>query len=163
MPRSRVRIEQRNNSSYYCDNTDDYGCKNMTNIQEKGAGSKVKSLFPILTWLPNYNWKNIRFDLIAGIVIAGLIIPESMGIAGVAGVEPQHGLYAILIALFLTIFGSGRRSVVSLPERYGSFNRLGHRHPRPYSIRGCASWGCHHHFPHWPDSLNHGGFAPRIA
>jgi SulP family sulfate permease len=89
----------------------------MTNAQEKGSGSKVKSLFPILTWLSNYNWKDIRYDLIAGIVVAGLIIPESMGIAGVAGVEPQHGLYAILIALFLyAIFGSGRRSVVSVPS-----------------------------------------------
>ena len=89
----------------------------MTSVQEKGSGSKVKSLFPILTWLPNYNWKDIRFDLIAGIVVAGLIIPESMGIAGVAGVEPQHGLYAILIALFLyAIFGSGRRSVISVPS-----------------------------------------------
>jgi len=53
----------------------------MTNAQEKGSGSKVKSLFPILTWLSHYNWKDIRFDLIAGIVVAGLIIPESMGIA----------------------------------------------------------------------------------
>jgi SulP family sulfate permease len=77
----------------------------------------IKGLFPILNWLPKYDWKNIRFDLIAGIAVAGLIIPESMGIAGVAGVEPQHGLYAILLALFLyAIFGSGHRSVVSAPS-----------------------------------------------
>ena len=89
----------------------------ITKAQGKGAGSKVKSLLPILTWLPNYKWRDIRFDLIAGIAIAGLIIPESMGIAGVAGVEPQHGLYAILIALFLyAVFGSGHRSVVSTPS-----------------------------------------------
>ena len=89
----------------------------MTNAREKGAGSTVRRLLPILTWLPNYNWKDIRFDVIAGIAVAGLIIPESMGIAGVAGVEPQHGLYAILIALFLyAIFGSGHRSVVSTPS-----------------------------------------------
>jgi MFS superfamily sulfate permease-like transporter len=54
----------------------------MTNAQEKRSGSKVRSLFPILTWLSNYNWKDIRFDVIAGIAVAGLIIPESMGIAG---------------------------------------------------------------------------------
>ena len=89
----------------------------MSNVQEKGYGDKIRRLFPILTWLPHYNWKDIRFDLIAGIAVAGLIIPESMGIAGVAGVEPQHGLYAILIALFLyAVFGSGRRSVISVPS-----------------------------------------------
>jgi len=89
----------------------------MTDTHEKEIGSRVRSLFSILTWLPDYNWKDIRFDLVAGIAVAGLIIPESMGIAGVAGVEPQHGLYAILIALFLyAIFGSGRLSVVSTPS-----------------------------------------------
>jgi sulfate permease, SulP family len=89
----------------------------MSNVQEKGYGDRIRRLFPILTWLPHYTWKDIRFDLIAGIAVAGLIIPESMGIAGVAGVEPQHGLYAILIALFLyAIFGSGRRSVISVPS-----------------------------------------------
>jgi high affinity sulfate transporter 1 len=89
----------------------------MTKAQGKGAGSKIKHLLPILTWLPKYKRKDIRFDLIAGIAVAGLIIPESMGIAGVAGVEPQHGLYAILIALFLyAVFGSGHRSVVSTPS-----------------------------------------------
>jgi sulfate permease, SulP family len=54
-----------------------------------------------VAWLPKCDKKNIRFDLIAGIAVAGHIIPESMGIAGVAGVEPQYGLYAILIALIL--------------------------------------------------------------
>jgi SulP family sulfate permease len=86
-------------------------------VGKKVSGKSVKRLLPILTWLPSYNWRGIRFDLIAGIAVAGLIIPESMGIAGVAGVEPQHGLYAVLIALFLyAIFGSGHRSVVSTPS-----------------------------------------------
>ncbi len=84
---------------------------------EESLGSRAKNLFPIVKWLPKYDWKDLRFDLIAGIAVAGLIIPESMGIAGVAGVEPQHGLYAVLIALFLyAIFGSGHRSVVSTPS-----------------------------------------------
>jgi high affinity sulfate transporter 1 len=89
----------------------------MTKAERKGSGSRIKRLLPILTWLPNYKMKDIRFDLIAGIAVAGLIIPEAMGIAGVAGVEPQHGLYAILFALFIyAIFGSGHRSVTSTPS-----------------------------------------------
>jgi len=38
----------------------------MTNAQEKGSGCKVRSLFPILTWLSNYNLKDIRYDVIPG-------------------------------------------------------------------------------------------------
>lgn len=82
--------------------------------------SKLAKHIPILQWVRTYKISDIRFDLIAGIVVAGLIIPESMGIAGVAGVQPQHGLYAILVALFLyAIFGSGKRSIVSTPSAMG--------------------------------------------
>ena len=88
----------------------------MTNTQEKKEKSGQEPV-PNSDVGAELQLENIRFDLIAGIVVAGLIIPESMGIAGVAGVEPQHGLYAILIALFLyAIFGSGRRSVISTPS-----------------------------------------------
>lgn len=82
--------------------------------------SRLVKFLPIIQWARTYKRSEIRFDIIAGIVVAGLIIPESMGIADVAGVQPQHGLYAILVALFLyAIFGSGRHSVVSTPSAMG--------------------------------------------
>ena len=78
---------------------------------------RVTKLVPIIHWFPRYKPEWLRYDILAAIVIIGLIIPESMGIAGVAGVPPQYGLYSILIALFLyAIFGSGKHSVVSTPS-----------------------------------------------
>lgn len=57
-------------------------------------------LAPITHWLPDYRWKrSLPADAIAGVAIAALLIPESMGYAGVAGVPTQVGLYAALAAV----------------------------------------------------------------
>ena len=57
-------------------------------------------LAPIAQWLPEYRWKgNFASDAIAGVAVAALLIPESMGYAGVAGVPTEVGLYAALAAV----------------------------------------------------------------
>jgi high affinity sulfate transporter 1 len=62
---------------------------------------------PILDWSRNYDRSWLRGDLIAGLAVAALVVPKSLGYAGIAGVPIQHGLYAaaagtILYALFGT-------------------------------------------------------------
>ncbi|MGB0111616.1 MAG: SulP family inorganic anion transporter [Ilumatobacteraceae bacterium] len=73
-----------------------------------------RSVVPILGWLPTYQWKRSgASDLIAGITLAALLIPESMGYAGVAGVPPQIALYAALAAVVgYAIFGGTSMLVV---------------------------------------------------
>ena len=45
-------------------------------------------------------------DLLAGTVVAALIIPQALGYAGIAGVPVQVGLYAIPLALLAyAVFG----------------------------------------------------------
>jgi high affinity sulfate transporter 1 len=69
---------------------------------------------PITEWLPQYPRTNLRGDVLAGIALAGLLIPESMGYAGIAGLPPQAGLYATAFGLFVyAIFGSSRQLAVS--------------------------------------------------
>jgi len=69
---------------------------------------------PITEWLPNYQRANLRPDVIAGIALAGLLIPEAMGYAGIAGLPPQAGLYATAFGLLAyAIFGSSRQLAVS--------------------------------------------------
>ncbi|MEQ8438000.1 MAG: SulP family inorganic anion transporter [Ilumatobacter fluminis] len=66
----------------------------------------LTTVLPVIAWLPDYRWRSdLRPDLIAGLTVAALMIPESMGYAGVAGVPPEIGLYAALGAIaayFLT-------------------------------------------------------------
>ena len=67
-------------------------------------------LMPILEWLPKYRRENIRFDLIAGVTVAALVVPKSLGYAGIAQVPIQNGLYAAAAAALLyALFGTSRQ------------------------------------------------------
>ncbi len=71
-------------------------------------------LLPITDWLPQYPRAYLRGDVIAGIALAGLLVPESMGYAEIAGLPPQAGLYATAFGLLVyAIFGTSRQLVVS--------------------------------------------------
>ena len=64
-------------------------------------------LVPIISWLPKYQRKWLRADIIAGITIWSTAIPTAMGYAQVAGLPVQAGLYAAMMALFAyAIFGT---------------------------------------------------------
>jgi high affinity sulfate transporter 1 len=60
--------------------------------------------------LPRYRRGNIRFDLIAGLTVAALVVPKSLGYAGIAGVPIENGLYAAAAAALLyAIFGTSKQ------------------------------------------------------
>jgi MFS superfamily sulfate permease-like transporter len=64
---------------------------------------------PILAWLPTYDRSWLRLDVIAGLTLWGLVVPEAMAYAGVAGLPPQAGLYTLTISLLLyAILGTSR-------------------------------------------------------
>lgn len=61
---------------------------------------RLATLLPITVWLRRYRWdRDLLRDGAAGLALAALLIPESIGYAGVAGVPPQAGLYAAMAAV----------------------------------------------------------------
>ena len=87
--------------------------------QNKVPAAKSKSglarYLPILTWLPKYDRSWLRLDLIAGLTIVALLVPEGMAYAQIAGVPPQTAFYAAPIGLLaFAIFGSSRQLVVAV-------------------------------------------------
>ncbi len=55
----------------------------------------------------DYNWKFARKDLLAGLTVAAISLPQAMAYALIAGVDPRFGLYsAIVVTLVASIFGS---------------------------------------------------------
>ncbi len=54
---------------------------------------------PILSWARDYDRGNFRWDLLAGVTVGALLIPESMAYAQLAGLPPVAGLYAATIPL----------------------------------------------------------------
>ncbi|NML85081.1 SulP family inorganic anion transporter [Polaromonas sp.] len=53
-------------------------------------------------------------ELLAGVAVAGVLLPEAVAYAAIAGVEPMHALLAALLGLCLyPLFGSSRFAVVA--------------------------------------------------
>ena len=59
-------------------------------------GATVRRFVPIVSWLPRYEKAWLSGDVIAGFTIWGLLIPEMIAYASLAGLPPQAGLYTLL-------------------------------------------------------------------
>lgn len=74
---------------------------------------RIARFAPIVAWLPHYDRGWLRADVIAGLTLWGLVVPEAMAYAGIAGLPPNAGLYTLLTALLVyAIFGSSRHLVM---------------------------------------------------
>ena len=73
----------------------------------------MRRYVPLLSWLPGYDRGLLTRDVVAGVTVWALAVPESMAYAGIAGVPVQYGLYAIPLALLgYVVFGSCRQLFV---------------------------------------------------
>ncbi|MGI9539890.1 MAG: SulP family inorganic anion transporter, partial [Miltoncostaeaceae bacterium] len=84
---------------------------------EEEQGSRVSGAvaraLPAAGWLPRYRGRWLRGDLIAGLSVWAVLVPEGMAYADLAGVPPEAGLYAAMSAMLLfAIFATSRRMSV---------------------------------------------------
>ncbi|MFE5917663.1 SulP family inorganic anion transporter [Streptomyces sp. NPDC056468] len=76
---------------------------------EDGHVRGWRRLVPGAVALLGYQRSWLRGDLLAGVTVAAYLVPQVMAYAGVAGLPPVAGLWAILPALALyALFGSSR-------------------------------------------------------
>ena len=68
---------------------------------------------PVVGWIKTYPIRYLGPDLLAGLVVAALAMPQSLGYAAIAGVPVLVGLYSIPLALIAyALFVSSPRLVV---------------------------------------------------
>lgn len=73
----------------------------------------LTNLMPILEWARLYNRQVFSQDLVAGIVVLFITIPQTIAYAYLAGMPPDAGLIAAIVALVIyAIFGSSRSLAV---------------------------------------------------
>jgi MFS superfamily sulfate permease-like transporter len=66
--------------------------------------------FPFVKWFEDYNLDSFRIDVVSGLTVALVLIPQSMAYAQLAGLPPYHGLYAsFLPPMVAALFGSSRQ------------------------------------------------------
>lgn len=102
---------------------------------KKGDNSmyaRVAKVMPILTWLPKLNRQTVKADIIAGITVGVMVIPQSMSYGSIAGLPYINGMYSACVpTLVYALFGQSRQlavgpvAMVSLLVEAGLNGQLG--------------------------------------
>ncbi|KAF8841350.1 sulfate permease [Paxillus ammoniavirescens] len=71
----------------------------------------VTSLFPIFGWITRYNAGWLTGDLIAGLTVGMVVVPQSMSYAQIATLPPQYGLYSSFVGVLIYCFFATSKDV----------------------------------------------------
>ena len=78
-------------------------------------------LLPFLRWLPDVRQPGVlRRDLVAGITVATVLVPQAMAYARLAGLPPVYGLYAALLPPIVAAFWGSSRHLATGPVAMAS-------------------------------------------
>jgi high affinity sulfate transporter 1 len=84
----------------------------ISKVEDLSSGKKgnlLHQFVPITSWLPAYDRINLRTDLIAGLAVWAMTIPQALAYAGIAGVPAEYALYTVPLAMIAyAIFGTSR-------------------------------------------------------
>ena len=85
------------------------GRKTMSLKTNSAAATGWAHWIPALGWLRSYQKGWLRFDLVAGLTTAAVVIPKAMAYAAIAGLPLEVGLYTSLIPLVVyAVMGTSR-------------------------------------------------------
>src|SRR3954471_21867572 len=89
------------------------------------SASVTHRLLPILDWLPAYQREWLLPDVLAGLALWAVMVPEAMAYAGIVGVPPIMGLYTIVPPLIAyALLGTSRQLVVGPDTATGLISAL---------------------------------------
>lgn len=78
-----------------------------------GSSTLLQRFFPITDWLFHYQREHLVGDLLAGVIVAIMLVPQSMAYALLAGLPPEIGLYASIAPLLIYgLLGTSRTLAV---------------------------------------------------
>ncbi|KAL1204782.1 putative sulfate transporter 4.2 [Cardamine amara subsp. amara] len=74
----------------------------------------IGTIFPCFLWIRTYRWHQyFKLDLMAGITVGVMLVPQAMSYAKLAGLQPIYGLYSSFVPVFVyAVFGSSRQLAV---------------------------------------------------
>ncbi|KAI8825815.1 sulfate transporter family-domain-containing protein [Fimicolochytrium jonesii] len=72
---------------------------------------RLRYYVPVFGWLPKYHLQYLQGDVIAGITVAFLLVPQGLSYAqALVKIPPVHGLYTACIPVFIyALFGTSRQ------------------------------------------------------
>src|SRR5262249_57325750 len=83
-----------------------------TPTRSLGAWEAVCGVVPALDSLRHYSLHSLRGDLLAGLTVAAVAVPQAMAYASIFNLPPQYGLYtAIVMTAVGALFDSSRQLI----------------------------------------------------
>jgi high affinity sulfate transporter 1 len=87
--------------------------------------SVAQRLLPVVAWLPTYRREWLLPDVLAGLAVWAVMVPEGMAYSGIVGVPPIRGLYTIIPPLLVyAVLGTSRLLVVGPDTATGLISAL---------------------------------------
>lgn len=71
--------------------------------------------FPALDALRTYTVRDARADVVAGLTVASVAVPQAIAYAILAGVPPEHGLYTAIVMTAVGAFFDSSRQLINGP------------------------------------------------
>jgi sulfate permease, SulP family len=90
-----------------------------------GVASFVHRLLPLLKWMGAYQREWLLPDVLAGVALWAVMVPEGMAYSSIVGVPPIMGLYTLVPALVAyAVLGTSRQLVVGPDTATGLISAL---------------------------------------
>ncbi|KAI9457743.1 sulfate permease [Lactarius psammicola] len=74
---------------------------NLARDPKDFAVQYLRRLFPILGWITRYNVGWLTGDVIAGLTVGMVLVPQSMSYATIATLPPEYGLYSAFVGVMV--------------------------------------------------------------
>ena len=84
----------------------------------------LQKALPFLSWLDGYDSQKLTKDLIAGLTVTVVLIPQVMAYASLAGLPPVYGLYAAFLGTAVAALWGSSRHLSTGPVALVSFLTL---------------------------------------
>ncbi|GKT48346.1 sulfide:quinone oxidoreductase, mitochondrial [Colletotrichum spaethianum] len=75
----------------------------------------LRSLFPFLNWIGHYNLQWFLGDLVAGVTVGAVVVPQGMAYALLAKLDPQFGLYSSFMGVIIYWFFATSKDITIGP------------------------------------------------
>ncbi|GAO13438.1 uncharacterized protein UV8b_00576 [Ustilaginoidea virens] len=81
----------------------------------RGAARYLSNLFPFVHWIGKYNWIWLTGDLIAGITVGAVVVPQGMAYAQLAQLPVEYGLYTSFMGVLIYWFFATSKDITIGP------------------------------------------------
>jgi hypothetical protein len=84
------------------------------NMRPRTGKEWLGTILPCYKWLSVYDWRTKLFtDVLAGLAVGVMVIPQGMSYAKLAGLPVEYGLYSALFPVWVySIFGTSRQLAI---------------------------------------------------